>query len=65
MLWDFRRFPIAASQIRRSGLQQMPSLLPKLGSNLPARLGRLFQNAVDFCGTLAQLRAASEMLFNR
>ena len=42
------RFGIAASQIRRGGLGQMPSLLPKLSSNIPARLDSLRKNAVDF-----------------
>ena len=43
----------------------MPSLLPKLGSNIPARLGSLLAKRRGFCGTPAQLRAASGMLFNR
>ena len=34
---DFCRSRIAASEVRRTGLQQMPSLLPKVGSNVPPK----------------------------
>jgi hypothetical protein len=43
----------------------MPSLVPRFGSNIPAWLGSLLTKRLGFCGTLPQLRAASEMLFNR
>ena len=32
----------------RSGFQQMPSLVPRFGGSSRARLGRSWQNAVDF-----------------
>ncbi len=48
MSLDPMSFSIAARQIRRSGLRQMPSLLPKLSSNITARLGGLRKNAMDF-----------------
>jgi hypothetical protein len=41
----------------------MPGLVPKLGSNILARLGSPLAKRCGFCGTSARLRAVSGMLF--